>query len=537
MKDKKVGAVLKTESKVIAYVVICLVIIVLGISYALFFEVKGNEKNQIVKAGTLEFTYTNGSQITNATNSDCFIPMSNEEALRHSECEYKISIRNAGTLPGNYSINLNSETVEKPLALNKLKIILKKEGQVVSDYPKEGTTTSLVANEKIEAGSVINYSIQVYVDNSLTEAIDDEKNISLKINGDAVVNSEEINPIDKTIASNFITELAKSDMTNFAYDGTTENNLRYVGESPNNYIDIGDKDSDGNPILWRIIGVMNDIISLDNEEKKENLLKIVRAENIGSYSYDTSTTNINNGWGINEWSQADLMKLLNPGFDENQDLNSEGGLITVNNSLYWDNEAGNCYYAENNTTKSCDFTSSGLSAEAKKKIVKVRWNTGAGQRDSNASNFYKQERGNVNGKQTCLSNGGGEWCNDEVERTTIWGGYIGLMYPSDYGFAVGNNIKDVCLSKNISSYGNENCFEDNWLKSSEVNYYFLSPFQSVNLARNVFVTLKNGNLEGSDTRAHQDVYPTVYLKSSTRILPNPNSNLEYGSKENPFVTK
>ena len=148
MKDKKVGSVLKTESKVIAYVVICLVIIVLGISYALFFEVKGNEKNQIVKAGTLEFTYANGSQITNATNSDCFIPMSNEEALTHSECEYKISITNTGTLPGNYSINLNSESVENPLALSKLKIILKKEGQTVSVYPKEGTTTSLVENEK-----------------------------------------------------------------------------------------------------------------------------------------------------------------------------------------------------------------------------------------------------------------------------------------------------------------------------------------------------------------------------------------------------
>ena len=180
MKDKKIGTVIKTESKVIAYVVICLVIIVLGISYALFFEVKGNEKNQIVKAGTLEFTYEKGSQITNDTNSDCFIPMSREEAIKHSECEYKISITNAGTLPGNYNIKLNSETVEKPLALNKLKIILKKEGEIVDGYPKEGTTTSLVENEKIEAGSVINYTIQVYVDNDneLLNADDDEKNIS-----------------------------------------------------------------------------------------------------------------------------------------------------------------------------------------------------------------------------------------------------------------------------------------------------------------------------------------------------------------------
>ena len=366
MKDKKIGSVLKTESKVIAYVVICLVIIVLGISYALFFEVKGNEKNQIVKAGTLEFTYANGSEITNATNSNCFIPMSNEEALKHSECEYKISITNAGTLPGNYNINLTSESVEKPLELSKLKVILKKEGQVLADYPKEGTTTSLVSNEKIEAGSVINYSVQIYVDadNELLNANDDEKNISLKINGDAVVNSEEINPsLPLPAATSFISNLAKTDTTNLIADDTNEANIRYVGATPNNYIDIGDGS------LWRIIGVMNNVVNLDNESKKESLIKIIRADSIGSYSWDRSTSGINSGYGVNEWSQAYVMKLLNPN-------TVYSGTPAIGGSLYWNRGSGNCYNntGERNTT--CNFTSSGISEEAKRKIAKVKWNTG-----------------------------------------------------------------------------------------------------------------------------------------------------------------
>ena len=538
MKDKKIGSVLKTESKVIAYVVICLVIIVLGISYALFFEVKGNEKNQIVKAGTLEFTYANGSQITNATNSDCFVPMSSEEALIHSECEYKISIRNSGTLPGNYSINLSNVSVENPITLSKLKVILKKEGQVVSDYPKEGTTTSLVTNEKIEAGSVINYSIQVYVDKSLAEALDDEKNISLKINGDAVVNEGEINPIDKTIATNFITELAKNDTTNLMKDGTKDNNIRYVGASPNNYIDIGDRTKSGEKILWRVIGVMNKVNNLDTG-KEESLVKIIRADNIGIFSWDVREKSINNGNGVNEWSEADLMKLLNPGYDQNQDINGEGGLITVNNSLYWNNSSGNCYNNDNNAYIPCDFSDTGMSEDVKNKIAKVRWNTGTFETRIPAewlpASSYEAERSSHNGRDACIGSVS-PICTDNVPRTTTWEGYIGLMYPSDYGFAVGSEGREACLGKTMSYYNDSLCTANNYLISN-LTEWFMTPIGGPTQAEGSFVKYNTGTIGPYRLSVGAEVKPVVYLKSSTRILPNPNSNLEYGSKENPFILK
>ena len=533
MKDKKVGSVIKTETKIIAIVVICLVITVIGISYALFLEVKGNEKNQIVKAGTLEFTYANGSQITNASNSDCFIPMNNEEALRHSECEYKISITNTGTLPGNYNINLNSESVENPLALNKLKVILKKEGQVVEGYPKEGTTTALIANEKIEAGRVINYTVQVYVDadNELLNADDDEKNISIKINGDAIVNSEQINPDNSILAANYITILSKKDSTNLMADDTNDANIRYVGSSPNNYIDIGDKDSEGNPILWRIIGVMNNITTLDNDEKQESLVKIIRAESIGGYSWDTSAEGINSGYGVNEWSEADVMKLLNP-----NTVYSE--TPAIGGSLYWDKKAGKCYIEKNENNEACDFTSSGITDEAKEKIAKVRWNTGTLKEAYNNSEIppkymYEGERSSHNGKKQCESTGG-DFCNDGVKRTTTWEGYIGLIYPSDFGYAVGGDAREECITKSLYVYYKWNCNANNWLFNGKATWT-ITPVPHSKDADFVFGIPSTGYVDDDSVRFPYEIIPVAYLKSSVKIIENPQPDKVYGSLENPFI--
>ena len=67
-------------------------------------------------------------------------------------------------------------------------------------------------------------------------------------------------------------------------------------------------------------------------ENMKNRLKIIREESIGDYSWDTSeSSSINSGYGINQWGEsgsyngADLMRLLNPGYESE----------SINNSLYW----------------------------------------------------------------------------------------------------------------------------------------------------------------------------------------------------------
>ena len=50
-----------------------------------------------------------------------------------------------------------------------------------------------------------------------------------------------------------------------AYDGTSDNNLRYVGKNPCNYVKIDNE-------YWRIIGLMNNID--DGTGKKETRIKL-----------------------------------------------------------------------------------------------------------------------------------------------------------------------------------------------------------------------------------------------------------------------
>lgn len=51
------------------------------------------------------------------------------------------------------------------------------------------------------------------------------------------------------------------------------------------------------------------------------------------------------------------------------------------------------------------------------------------------NNFYSWERSDNTGK-TCSS---GTYCNDTVERTTVFTGKVALIYPSDYSDCKDNN--------------------------------------------------------------------------------------------------
>ena len=336
-------------------------------------------------------------------------------------------------------------------------------------------------------------------------------------------------------AADYIIELAKTDTINLIADDTNDANIRYIGVSPNNYIDIGDKDSDGNPILWRIIGVMNNIINLDNGGQQESLIKIIRAESIGEYVWDSSIETMNGGAGVNEWSQADLMKLLNPN-------TVYSGTPKAGGSLYWNRGSGSCYNDINEKYKECDFTSNGLSEEAKKKIAKVRWNTGTIGEPFNenrdkviAKYMYEGERSTHNGREQCE---GKELiaCNDTVPRMATWDGYIGLMYPSDYGYAVDKNFRNACLTYRLDSYSLGNCAQSDWLKLIDGSVWTMTSTPASSNSYDAFVILKeNGNIGGYVSIASMFVFPVAYLKSSLKILSNPQSDKVYGSKGNPFV--
>ena len=308
------------------------------------------------------------------------------------------------------------------------------------------------------------------------------------------------------LAKDIIT-LAQTDTTNLATDDY--GNIRYIGADPNNYVSFaGD--------IWRIIGVMKNVD--DGTGNKEDRVKLIRASSIGGYSWDTSAGRINYNEGINEWSQAKLMKLLNPGYESE----------TVGGSLYWNNKSGTCYYGRNNGTTSCDFTSTGIKEKLKNMIGNAVWNTGASTTSSQiASKFYTEERGTRNGK-ICS---GGNLCNDNIERTTTWTGKIGLMYPSDYGYATsGGSTTDrtECLNTNLNYWGNNvsDCKNNDWLNNGFYQWT-LSPNASSSSANSVSSV---GNYITNDT-AYRDytVRPVGYLLSNVKIASGT------GSQDDPFI--
>ena len=77
-----------------------------------------------------------------------------------------------------------------------------------------------------------------------------------------------------------IANLAKSDTSTLAYDDTEDKNLRYIGNSPKNYVYFNCTDPNNTKTCekWRIIGAMNNIE--DSEGEKSVHLKIMRSESI-----------------------------------------------------------------------------------------------------------------------------------------------------------------------------------------------------------------------------------------------------------------
>lgn len=200
MKNEKKNAksILKRETKLIAYVVACLVVIVIGSSYALFFQVSKNTKNQVVTAGTLQFTYKEGTTITSAGNSACFEPIAEAGAAGVTGCDYELSVQNTGTLASNYQLQL-APNASNAIEESKLKVILKKkEGDsfvTQAGYPKliSSLTNKNLVTDTIAPNTTIVYSVRIFVDEDLVAEEDDGKAISFSINGIGEVSGSSIN--------------------------------------------------------------------------------------------------------------------------------------------------------------------------------------------------------------------------------------------------------------------------------------------------------------------------------------------------------
>ncbi len=534
----------KISLVVVAFLIIASLFLVQ--SYALWLTTYEGQEN-ILSVGCFDVALEELSKPISLNNT---YPMSDQKGL--TQTPYKFTIKNTCNTSADYVITLNTlktATIDK----SKIKFAFTEDTTVPTSGVNLGTYASVASNINTDLaylqtenilGDTLNESIilqkgtlknendtatfnlYLWIDETAGNEVQGKKFVA-SVN--VLANATTVAP---TAAETITTLVSGADTSStdvytvpnktsdsctytLAYDGTTDNNLRYVGKNPCNYVKIDNE-------YWRIIGVMNNID--DGTGKKETRIKLIRNESIGDYSWDTSESSVNSGYGVNEWSQADLMKLLNPGYESE----------SVGGSLYYNNNSGNCYNGSNNATTSCDFTSSGLKENLKKLIGNTLWNTGTNGTNSYdsasnglASHFYSYERSSDNGK-ICTS---GNYCNDTVTRTTTWNGKIGLMYPSDYGYATSSGTsmnRASCLAEELYSWiGANDCYLNDWLLESSNKQWTVSP--RAYSWNNFFVfDVDSSQVTTYNAAGAALVRPSVYLIPSTSILGGE------GTLENPY---
>lgn len=262
------------------------------------------------------------------------------------------------------------------------------------------------------------------------------------------------------------------------------NNIRYYGASPNNYIYFNcsnySNQSSSTCETWRIIGVF------------DGKIKLIRNESIGEYSWDNKnvSTGAENDYGKNDWTDARLMKLLNPGYESK----------TTGGSLYYNAKSGNCYSGQSNATKACNFTSTGIKNATTRNLISdtIYYLGGHNSFSVYPNQIYEKERG------TTVYSG----------RPTEWTGKIALAYPSDYGYAADLGK----CSQNLNNYNNSTCTSNNWMKAIVApNYgWLLTPRSGI--ASNVWYVYSSGGFYyNSYVYNAYGVAPVLFLNSDANV--------------------
>ena len=255
------------------------------------------------------------------------------------------------------------------------------------------------------------YKALVICDGADGKWLYDEWKLAIEnITSDDVTCDINFSTITKTSLNEYIISLAGT--TQGTGQVVNENGYRYEGKNPNNYIWFNNE-------YWRIIGVFD---SASHGVSGKNLVKIIRADVLDGLAWNKSNTN--------DWTVSSLKSLLNGAYYNAQDGTN----------------SGYCYGYSTPATANCDYTKRGIQSGYRGMIANVTWHLGGySSTSATTSAFYGYERG------TTVYSG----------RPTSTTGYIGLMYPSDYGYSV---LSSSCArTTNLGSYDSANCAGQSWL--------------------------------------------------------------------------
>ena len=271
---------------------------------------------------------------------------------------------------------------------------------------------------------------------------------------------------------------------------------RYYGANPNNYIclDMEGQSTCPDKHLYRIIG------SIYEEKENTNRIKVIKATLLTDgttkgFSWDNERTS---GFcvGTNTWAT------ITSGNYSNSLTNGSTLMRLLNSGLWWNGESGE-YNNDDNpnaTTVTVNFTNYKLSDKSKSYISTSRYYLGGNNsRMSLTNDMYGYERG-TNRRDT--------------DMPLYWDGMVGLMYPSDYGYAAGN----TCVTETTPYNYDGECKNKDWLWMTSSSNYFggrewlISPLDTV-----VFTVLSSGSVDTWNVKVGGSVRPSFYLSSDVVI--------------------
>ena len=278
---------------------------------------------------------------------------------------------------------------------------------------------------------------------------------------------------------------------------------RYYGSNPNNYIclDMEGGSTCPDKHLYRIIG------SIYEEKENTNRIKVIKATPLtdGTTSAFSWDYKVNNGSG----SYDNIWATITSG-DYSNSLTSGSQLMKLLNSGAWWNGTSGSYYNNSTTATTVNFTNYKLSDKAKSYITTSRYYLGGYNNNPPITNeMYGHERGML---------------RYNTDRPLYWDGMVGLMYPSDYGYAAGN----TCVTGTKLYDYKGGCMNKDWLYISNTVQWLMSPHSGYyDVAFPVYSSGFVSN--GYDVRNPFSTRPVFYLNSSASIT---NGD---GSLNNPYL--
>ena len=323
---------------------------------------------------------------------------------------------------------------------------------------------------------------------------DQQGNTGKEMDAEIIIQEDEMKPI----LADYITGLYTIDGENGLYlhdadlaNGAQDNSYRYSGANPNNYVCFGSTESPcPEENLYRIIG------TFDDDKDSNYQIKLIKAD------YTTSAmlgTDGRDYYGTYNQSTS----------------NYKGSMDTSTIATYrWNYDTSVSTYGSNNWTTS-EFNTINLNtnywnylgATWQNLIAETTWHLGGMTSNGNtAKAFYDGERNNA---------GYGS-------NSTTYTDEIGLMYPSDYGYAASPDA----WATNLSSYSSSTITSNNWLYMG-LNEWTITPRSSDSYY--VFHVNYYGSLSNYYAFNGRSARPVFYLESNVALQGGS------GTSNDPFI--